>query len=74
MADSQTHHEELLLTVLREIDSISLEHLVARLPELTWNQVFQTIDALSRRGVILLQRRGFEYEVKARPRTACLCS
>jgi hypothetical protein len=74
MADSQTYHEQLVLTVLREIDSISLEHLVARLPELTWNQVFQAIDALSRRGAILLQRRGFEYEVKARPHTACLCS
>lgn len=38
----------------------------------TWNQVFTTVDELSRRGEILLFRRGFTYEVEwsaARPKT-----
>lgn len=58
-----------LLSVRR---SVTLEQLVALLPELTWNQVFTTVDELSRRGEILLFRRGFTYEVEwsaARPKT-----
>ena len=57
-----------LLSVRR---SLTLEQLVGLLPELTWNQVFTTVDELSRRGEILLFRRGFTYEVEwspARPR------
>ena len=34
------------------------------LPELSWNQVFKTVDELSRRGEIILLRRGFEYEIE----------
>lgn len=57
-----------LLSVRR---SLTLEQLVALLPELTWNQVFTTVDDLSRRGEIILFRRGFAYEVEwsaARPK------
>jgi len=50
-----------LLSVRR---SLTLEQLVALLPELTWNQVFTTVDELSRRGEIVLFRRGFAYEVE----------
>ena len=50
-----------LLSVRR---SLTLEQLVALLPELTWNQVFTTVDDLSRRGEIILFRRGFTYEVE----------
>ena len=53
-----------LLSVRR---SLTLEQLVGLLPELTWNQVFTTVDELSRRGEILLFRRGFTYEVEWSP-------
>lgn len=58
-----------LLSVRR---SLTLEQLVALLPELTWNQIFTTVDDLSRRGEIILFRRGFSYEVEwstAKPKT-----
>lgn len=58
-----------LLSVRR---SLTLEQLVGLLPELTWNQIFTTVDDLSRRGEIILFRRGFIYEVEwsaARPKT-----
>lgn len=44
--------------------SLTLEQVVALLPELSWNQVFKTVDELSRRGKIILLRRGFDYEVE----------
>lgn len=54
-----------LLTLVHEHGRIPLEELVARLPELTWNQVFSMVDELSRRRLISLRRRGFEYELLA---------
>lgn len=54
-----------LLTLVREHGRIPMEDLVARLPELTWNQVFSLVDELSRRRLISLRRRGFEYELCA---------
>lgn len=74
MARSQPRPEQLILTVLHETDVITLDRLVAQLPELTWNQVFQAVDALSRRGVILLRRRGYQYEARVGPRATCRCS
>ena len=59
-------HESLLLAVLDEGDFFTIEQLVERLPELTWNQLFQTLDELSRRNAIVLRRNGFEYEVTSR--------
>ena len=35
---------------------------------LSWVDVFRAVDALSRRGTIILRRRGFDYEVARRPR------
>lgn len=52
---------------LRKTAPVGLEELLGRLPQLTWNQVFQAVDALSRRGAILLRRRGFEYELHPAP-------
>jgi hypothetical protein len=40
-----------------------LDQMVEEMPALSWNQIFQTVDALSRRGVISLRRRGFNYEL-----------
>lgn len=56
--------ESLILDLLRVRKSLTLEQVVTLLPELTWNQVFKTIDELSRRGKIILLRRGFQYEVE----------
>ena len=44
--------------------SLTLEQVVNLLPELSWNQVFKTIDELSRHGKIILLRRGFDYEIE----------
>jgi hypothetical protein len=54
-----------LLTIVQERQSILLEELLAYFPELTWNQVFSLVDGLSRQALICLQRRGFEYELRA---------
>jgi hypothetical protein len=55
--------EYLILGLLRARKSLTLEQVVALLPELSWNQVFTTVDELSRKGKIILLRRGFQYEV-----------
>lgn len=56
--------ESLILDLLRVRKSLTLEQLVVLLPELSWNQVFTTVDELSRRRAIILLRRGFQYEVE----------
>ena len=53
-----------LLTIVQERQQIKLEELLSYLPELTWNQVFSLVDDLSRRELISLHRRGFEYELR----------
>lgn len=55
-----------LLAIVQERQCIRLEELLASCPELTWNQVFALVDALSRQAMIRLQRRGFDYELRAR--------
>ncbi|MCI1278770.1 MAG: hypothetical protein LKG23_07285 [Nitrospira sp.] len=56
--------EGLILDLLDLRKSLTLEQVVTLLPELSWNQVFKTVDELSRRGEIILLRRGFEYEIE----------
>ena len=41
--------EYLILGLLRARKSLTLEQVVALLPELSWNQVFTAVDVLSRR-------------------------
>lgn len=53
-----------LLRIIREHRQIPLQELVERLPELSWNQVFILVDELSRKRVISLRRRGFEYALE----------
>lgn len=55
-----------LLAIVQQRQCIALEELLACLPELTWNQAFSLVDELSRQSLICLQRRGFEYELRAR--------
>jgi hypothetical protein len=57
--------EAKILAVVAERRHIHLEQLLGCLPELTWNQVFAIVDTLSRRGLVCLSRRGFEYELHA---------
>jgi predicted DNA-binding transcriptional regulator len=57
-------NEAMVLNVLQDQRSIRLEEIVRRLPQLSWNQVFQSVDSLSRRGDIILMQRGFDYEIE----------
>jgi hypothetical protein len=63
---SYRNREDLILDLLNRVGSLTIEQMTAELPELAWNEVFQTIDSLSRRGVIILRRKGFQYELRAR--------
>ena len=60
-------HQYQVLATLATADFLTIEQLVEQLPELTWNQLFHILDDLSRRGAIVLRRRGFENEVMTRP-------
>ncbi len=48
----------------------SLEELVGCLPELSWSELFQAVDHLSRRGAIQMHRRGFDYLLAASGRAS----
>lgn len=54
-----------LLAIVQERQCILLEDLLLCFPDLTWNQAFSLVDELSRQALICLQRRGFEYELRA---------
>jgi hypothetical protein len=69
MASQHDLNEAMVLNLLRIRECLKLEQVVALLPQLSWNQVFQCVDSLSRRGEIILHRRGFDYEiVRASPK------
>lgn len=68
MSSQREVNEAMVLNVLRPQGSIRLEEMVQRLPQLSWNQIFQTVDSLSRRGEIILMRRGFDYEIERSPK------
>jgi predicted ArsR family transcriptional regulator len=66
MLDQQPPREDQVLHLLESSSTpFTLDEVTERL-ELSWNQVFQAVDSLSRRGDIILKRRGYEYEVSAR--------
>lgn len=66
-----SHTDSLILEVLRStVRPLTFEEISARIPELTWNQIFLSVDALSRRGDVILNRRGFEYQAIAANRLA----
>jgi hypothetical protein len=63
--------DRLILEVLRStLRPLTFEEINAKLPGLTWNQIFLSVDALSRRGEVILNRRGFEYQAIAANRLA----
>jgi hypothetical protein len=55
--------EARILAIVHKRGSILLEQLPSCLPGSTWNQVFLSVDALSRQGAVRLRRRGWDYEV-----------
>jgi len=59
--------ESKILALVYERRCIALEEIPACLPDSTWNQVFASVDKLSRQGAVSLQRRGHDYELYARP-------
>lgn len=63
MSRPHSRCEELVLGVLRSSGSLTIEQAAAKLPELSWNELFHAVDALSRRGDIALRKRGYEYEM-----------
>ena len=63
MASQNVMNEALIINLVRREESVKLEELVTLLPQLSWNQVFQCVDSLSRRGKIILHRRGFDNEI-----------
>lgn len=40
---------------------MTLDSLVSFLPQYGWNQIFEAVDGLARRRMIVLRRHGFEY-------------
>jgi hypothetical protein len=67
MSASQ-HSNGLVLEVLRASAlPLTFEAIISRVPELSWNQVFHAVDALSRSGEIILKRRGFKYHAAMAP-------
>lgn len=66
MPHTALHKATLVLQLLDRAGCLTIEQLAAELPELTWSELFHTIDSLSRRGAITLQRKGFIYELRAR--------
>ncbi|TAJ07350.1 MAG: hypothetical protein EPO61_15450 [Nitrospirae bacterium] len=57
--------ELLLLDLLARTGCMTVEQVAATLPELTWCELFHMIDDLSRSGAIVLQRKGFAYELRS---------
>ncbi len=66
MPNPHSPQEDLILDVLSSGEVLTLEQLIAEVPELSWSQLFHAVDALSRHGDIALRRRGFQYELSLR--------
>ncbi len=58
-------------TILYELEHLGpcgFDELVRSLPDLSWNQVFEAVDSLSRNGTVTLQKRTkFNYLISLRP-------
>lgn len=67
MRHSESPEEEIVLQALQHGQTVTMEQLMASLPQLPWSGVLRAVDELSRRGVIRLRRRKFEYDVELAP-------
>jgi two-component SAPR family response regulator len=61
MFQHPSRSEDLVLKALQINEALSLEQIAERVPDLNWNDLFQAVDALSRRGDLILRRKGFAY-------------
>lgn len=66
MPSLHSNNEALILDLLQRAGSLTIEQAAAELPELTWSELFHTVDSLSRSGAVLIRRKGFAYELQAR--------
>ena len=57
--------ETLVLSAVQSRRKLSLDQAVNALPQLSWSELFHSVDSLSRRGAIVLKRHGFDYELLA---------
>ena len=71
MFQQSSRSEDLVLQTLQINEALSLEQITERVPDLSWNDLFHAVDRLSRRGDLILQRRGFAYYVSL-SRMSCL--
>ena len=65
MTTAAEHTESKILALVSKRSGLTLEDIPANLPNSTWNQVFASVDKLSRQGAISLRRRGRVYELWA---------
>ena len=50
-----------ILDHLNEETVMSLDTLISRMPQYSWNQIFHCVDHLARSNKIILRRHGFDY-------------
>jgi hypothetical protein len=65
MVGNPEKHQSLVLDLLAVESVLTMDELVLRLPSLSWSSVFYAVDTLSRRGAIILRRRGYQYEISS---------
>ncbi len=54
----------MVLSLLSPRESVSMDEILERAVGVSWSQVFLALDRLSRRGEVILTRRGFIYRVQ----------
>jgi hypothetical protein len=57
--------EAAIMNLLWISGKLAVEEIVARIPDLSWSQLFLTMDVLSRTGDVILRREGFTYTLEA---------
>jgi hypothetical protein len=66
MSEHRSRFETIVLEVLQaHSEPLTIDEILARLPDLRWGDIFLTLDTLSRRGEIVARRRGFDYEFRS---------
>lgn len=53
--------ERAILAQIEDQDVVSLDALIALLPQYSWSQIFHAVDGLARCGKISLRRHRFDY-------------
>ena len=56
--------EAAIMDLLRSSGKLTVEEIVAQIPDLSWSQLFLAMDVLSRTGDVILRREGFTYTLE----------